>query len=144
MRISDWSSDVCSSDLQLGNDARCDLVIEAGTVLGLPIFARTLAAGTAAGGFTHGFPPHHPKKHKASPKGGGGRRRATKRPGSSGRRHRQGGTKRSTPSEAKGLPPATTGLAGSAARTRRNGRGTSQAPAPSRGATRQPHRQDPR
>src|SRR3546814_12541903 len=37
--------------LQLGNDARCDLVIEACTVLGLPIFARTLAAGTAAGGF---------------------------------------------------------------------------------------------
>src|SRR3546814_19123374 len=50
--------------LQLGNDARCDLVIEACTVLGLTIFARTLAAGTAAGGFTHGFPPHHPKKHK--------------------------------------------------------------------------------
>src|SRR3546814_2321494 len=99
MRISDWSSDVCSSDLQLGNDARCDLVIEACTVLGLTIFARTLAAGTAAGGFTHGFPPHHPKKHKASPKGGGGRRRATKRPGSSGRPHRQGGTKRSTTSE---------------------------------------------
>src|SRR3546814_14837646 len=114
MRISDWSSDVCSSDLQLGNDARCDLVIEACTVLGLTIFARTLAAGTAAGGFTHGFPPHHPKKHKASPKGGGGRRSATKRPGSSGRRPRHGGTKKSTPTQAKGVAPPPTGLAGRA------------------------------
>jgi hypothetical protein len=32
-----------------------------------------------------------------------------------------------------GLPPAATGLAGSAARTRRNGRGTSNAAAPTRG-----------
>lgn len=36
-------------------------------------------------------------------------------------------------SEAKGLPPAATGLAGSAARTRRTGRGTSNAAAHRRG-----------
>ena len=37
-------------------------------------------------------------------------------------------------SEAKGLPQAATGLAGSAARTRRNGRGTSNAAARKCGA----------
>lgn len=45
----------------------------------------------------------------------------------------QGGTEWSTPSEATGLPLDTTGLAGSAARTRHIGRGTSNAAAHLRG-----------
>jgi len=51
----------------------------------------------------------HPKKHKASPQRRGWAARATKRPGSSGRGHRQGGTKVKHPKSSAGVAPGRDG-----------------------------------
>src|SRR3546814_878960 len=63
---SPWLDPRQAPGLKLGNDPPGHLVIEVRPVLGLTIFARTLAAGTTVGGFSHRYPPSPPKKQQAS------------------------------------------------------------------------------
>src|SRR3546814_5774528 len=57
---SPWLDPRPTPGLKLRSDPRCHLIIEVHPVLGLTIFARTLAAGTTVGGFSHRYPPSPP------------------------------------------------------------------------------------
>src|SRR3546814_19388044 len=64
---SPWLDPRQAPGLKLGNDPPGHLVIEVRPVLGLTIFARTLAAGTTVGGFSHRYPPSPTKKQQTPP-----------------------------------------------------------------------------
>ena len=110
-RLDPWDA----ARLEFGDDAGGHLVIEIGARFGLGGRFSVLGHGL------NSIPPQKP--HGPPRKAGDGRHRATREVRLSGRRHRQGAAKRSTPSASEGLRPAAAGLAGSAARTRLTGRG---------------------
>jgi len=116
---------------EFGDDPRGHLVIEIGARVGLAFLTCILSAGTAVGGLAHRCPPSPPQKAASLP----GRRGWAARRDQEARLRAGEDTVRaermwSTP---KGLASPATGLAGSAARTRRTGRGTDNAAARRRG-----------